>query len=85
MNPHSPMIRVMKAKFTAIVRKEENAYVALAPELDIASQGPTPNAALNNLREAVTLFLETAPPEEIKGRLSEESWITQFEAEYAPA
>jgi predicted RNase H-like HicB family nuclease len=75
----------MKAKFTAILRFEEDMVVALSPELDIASQGTTPGEALANLKEAVGLFLETASPEELQGRLSQESWITQFEAEYAPA
>ena len=75
----------MKAKFTAILRFEEDLVVALSPELDIASQGETPAKALANLKEAVSLFLETASPTEVEGRLSEESWITQFEAEYAPA
>ncbi len=75
----------MKAKFTAILRFEENEVVALSPELDIASQGATPAEALANLKEAVELFLETASPAELEGRLSEESWITQFETEYAPA
>ena len=59
--------------------------MALNTELDIASQGPTPEQALANLREAVGLFLECASPAEIEGRLSGEAWITQFEAEYAQA
>lgn len=59
--------------------------VALAPELDIASQGMTPAEALANLKEAVSLFLETAPAAEVEGRLGEDAWITQFEAEYASA
>ena len=75
----------MKAKFTAILRFEEDQVVALSPELDIASQGDTPASALANLKEAVSLFLETASPSELTGRLREEAWITQFEAEYAPA
>ena len=75
----------MKVKFTAVLRREEDEYVALNPELDIASQGFTPEQALANLREAVGLFLECASPAEIEGRLSGEAWITQFEAEYAQA
>ena len=75
----------MKTKFTAILRYEENMVVALTPELDIASQGSTPEEALENLKEAVGLFLESAAPAEVEGRLREESWITQFEADYAPA
>jgi len=75
----------MKAKFTAILRFEEDMYVAYTPELDIASQGQTQRESLDNLKEAVNLFLENASQEEIEGRVSEESWITQFEAEYATA
>ena len=75
----------MKAKFTAILRFEEDMYVAYTTELDIASQGQTQREALENLKEAVNLFLENASQEEIEGRVSEESWITQFEAEYATA
>lgn len=75
----------MKAKLTAVLRKEGEEYVALNPELDIASQGPTADLALKNLREAVALFLECASPSEVKGRLSEEAWVTHFEAEYASA
>ena len=76
---------MMKTKLTAIIRSEEDAYVALTPELDIASQGGTSKEALDNLREAVNLFFETASMEEIKKRLSGESTITQFEADYATA
>ena len=75
----------MKAKFTAILRFEEDMYVAYTPELDISSQGQTQRESLENLKEAVNLFLENASQEEIEGRISEESWITQFEAEYATA
>ena len=75
----------MKAKFTAILRIEEDMYVEYTPELDIASQGQTQRESLDNLKEAVNLFLENASQEEIEGRVSEESWITQFEAEYATA
>ena len=75
----------MKTKLTAIIRFEDNAYVALTPELDIASQGETTEEALSNLQEAVNLFLETASKEEIGDRLGSESMITHFEAEYATA
>lgn len=75
----------MKSIFTVVLRREEDEYVAINPEFDIASQGPTPEQALANLREAVGLFLECASTNEIDGRLSSEAWITQFEAEYAQA
>ena len=75
----------MKSKFTAILRREEDLYVAFTPDLDIASQGLSPEEALLNLKEAVSLFLECAPADEVSGRLTEDAWITQFEVEYAPA
>jgi predicted RNase H-like HicB family nuclease len=75
----------MKAKFTAILRREEGMFVALEPDLDITSQRKTRESALANLKEAVELFLEVASKEEIQGRLSQEMWITQFEADYAEA
>ena len=52
----------MKSKFTAVLRREEDEYVALNPELDIASQGPTPEKAVANLREAVGLFWNVLRP-----------------------
>jgi predicted RNase H-like HicB family nuclease len=66
-------------RFTAILEKEEDQYVALCPELDIASQGATVEEAKANLKEAVELFLECADSEEIKQRLHTELFITQFD------
>ena len=65
----------MKYKLTAIIQKEDDMFVALCPELDIASQGYTIEEAKKNLEEAVTLFFECASPEEIKERLKEEIYI----------
>jgi predicted RNase H-like HicB family nuclease len=55
-------------KLTAIIEREGDGYVALCPELDIASQGETIEAARNNLVEALELFFETADPSEIQER-----------------
>lgn len=46
------------ASFTALIRKEEDQFVALCPEVDVASQGYTIEEALANLKEAVELYLE---------------------------
>lgn len=43
---------------TAIIKKGEKQYVALCPELDVVSQGYTVEEALNNLKEAVELYIE---------------------------
>jgi predicted RNase H-like HicB family nuclease len=65
-------------QFTAIIEKEDNQYVALCPELDIASQGLTVEEARKNLTEALELFFETASKQEIKDRLHSEVFITQL-------
>ncbi len=44
--------------FTAVIQREGNGYVALCPELDVASQGDTVEEARSNLEEALELFLE---------------------------
>ena len=69
--------------FTAVLEKEGDEYVALCPELDVASQGMTVENAMANLREAVELFLECASPEEVESRLHNEVFVTRFEAAYA--
>jgi len=69
----------MTKQLTAIIEREGDGYVALCPELDIASQGNTVDEARANLKEALELFFETASPEEIKGRMHDEVYVTQLE------
>ena len=61
----------MIRQLTAIIEREGNGYVALCPQLDIASQGDTVELARDNLREAVELFFDCASPEEVQQRLRE--------------
>jgi predicted RNase H-like HicB family nuclease len=68
---------------TAVLEREGDGFVSLCPELDVASQGETVEAALANLKEAVELFLECAPAEEVERRLRGEVYVTRFEAAYA--
>ncbi len=70
----------MKSSYTAILEKEGELYVALCPELDVASQGRTVEEATTNLKEAVELFLECADSQEIGRRLHTEVFVTRFEA-----
>lgn len=69
----------MQHRLTAIINAEDGGYVALCPELDIASQGDSIEQARDNLREAVELFMECASPEEVKGRLHPDVFVTQME------
>ncbi len=70
-------------QFTAIIEREGQGYVALCPELDIASQGDTVEQARLNLQEALELFFESASPEEIRERLHDEVFVTRVEVKVA--
>ena len=60
----------MKIALTEIIEKEKDGYVALCPEVDVASQGETVDDARKNLTEALQLFFECASDVEIKERTS---------------
>ncbi|MFC2131898.1 type II toxin-antitoxin system HicB family antitoxin [Bacteroidota bacterium] len=75
----------MKPVFTSIIEKEDNMYVALCPELDIASQGFTIEEAKSNLKEAIELFFEYASDSEIKDRLHYEVFISPLEVNIGKA
>ena len=69
----------MTKQLTAIIEREGDGYVALCPELDIASQGESVAAARDNLQEALELFFETASAAEVEQRLRGEVYVTQVE------
>ena len=62
-----------------MIYREDGGYVALCPELDVASQGDSVEDASANLREAVELFIETADPSEVAARMREELYVTALE------
>lgn len=64
---------------TAVIEREGDGFVALCPELDVASQGATIEEARANLVEALSLFLESASHEEINERLRTEVYVTRLE------
>jgi len=66
-------------QLTAIIEREDDGYVALCPELDIASQGDSVEEAAGNLREDLVLFFESASPAELKERLHNEVYVTHFD------
>jgi len=66
-------------QLTAIIEREDEGYVALCPELDIASQGQTVETARQNLIEALELFFESADPTEVARRLHSEVFVTRVE------
>jgi len=66
-------------QLTAIIEREDDGFVALCPELDIASQGDTVEDARSNLAEAIELFFEVADPSEIEQRMHNDVFVTSVE------
>jgi predicted RNase H-like HicB family nuclease len=52
-------------KLNAIIEKDKDGYYALCPELEgCCTQGKTLDETMTNIREAITLYLETLSPKE---------------------
>ena len=51
---------MIELKFAAVVWKEGNQWVSLCPEFGVASQGDSPEHAIEMLKEAVELHIENA-------------------------
>ena len=66
-------------RFLAIIEREGNGYVALCPEVGIASQGNTVEEARCNLTEALELFFETAEASEVQRRFQSKVFVTHLE------
>jgi predicted RNase H-like HicB family nuclease len=49
----------MNYRFSALITKEDEWYVARCPELGVTSQGKDVESARTNLREAIALYAET--------------------------
>ena len=62
----------MEYRFSALITKEDDWYVARCPELSVTSQGKDVESARANLREAIELYIESwgAPTE----KASESFW-----------
>ncbi|MBI5570905.1 MAG: type II toxin-antitoxin system HicB family antitoxin [Desulfomonile tiedjei] len=63
--------------FTAIVRREDDLFVAECPEVGTVSQGASFEEAVANLKEATELYLEEFPPPAASRVI-----LTTFEATY---
>ena len=49
-----------KMRFTVSIWEEEGVYVSRCQELEVASCGDSPQEALDNIQEAIELYLENA-------------------------
>jgi predicted RNase H-like HicB family nuclease len=70
-------------QLTAVIEREDEGFVALCPELDIASQGGSVDEARAMLREAIELFFECAEEAEVQRRLTAERYVLPMEVNVA--
>ncbi|HEY4684022.1 MAG TPA: type II toxin-antitoxin system HicB family antitoxin [Candidatus Acidoferrales bacterium] len=66
----------MTYRFSALITKEDDWYVARCPELGVTSQGKDVESARANLREAIELYLETWGSADYKPPEQEPFWTT---------
>ena len=71
------------------MERDGDLFVALCPELDIASQGATSEEAAANLQEAVEFFLNLSDPSAVKARMERaaapEAMRSEFRFDYGKA
>ena len=70
----------MEIQFTTRIFKEGRTFVAHALELDVSSCGGTKDKAVQNLKEAVRLFLEEAEKMGTLEQILEEAGYTRRKA-----
>ena len=73
----------MTRLLTAVLIREDEGFVAICPEVDVAGQGNSVEDAKKNFREAVELFFECASPQEVEERLSSEAFVSTLEVNVA--
>ena len=74
----------MSYKVSVVIEKDEYGYYAYSPELDgCQTQGDSLEETINNMKEAIELYLETMSDDEIKEALSREILTTTIEVKVA--
>lgn len=74
----------MNYKINIVFEKDEHGYYVYAPSLTgCHSQGDTFEEAMANIKEAIELYLESVPCEEVKEFLSNEILTTTLEVKVA--
>lgn len=64
----------MKVRYSVVIQKEEEWYVARCIDNNVASQGKTIEEAIKNLKEAIELYYENEEP-----IIPKETFITTLE------
>jgi len=74
----------MSYKVSVVIEKDESGYYAYCPELEgCQTQGDSFEEVINNIKEAVELYLETLSANEKKDFLSHEILTTSLEVSVA--
>jgi len=74
----------MSYKVSIVIEKDEYGYYAYCPELEgCHTQGGSVEEVIVNIKEAIELYLETLPKDEIKNYLSKEIFTTTLEVSVA--
>ena len=74
----------MTYKVTVVIERDEHGYYAFCPELEgCHSQGDSLEEVLENIKEAIELYLETLSEEEIRELLSKDILTTFVEVRVA--
>ena len=70
----------MNYKVSVVIEKDDDGYYAYSPELEgCQTQGETFDEVLDNIKEAVELYLETLSRSQIKKLLSKDIFNTSVE------
>jgi predicted RNase H-like HicB family nuclease len=71
-------------KFSVIIERDQSGYYAYCPDLPgCQSQGDNLEEAVVNIKEAISLYLETLSPEELSVLVSKEIFSTTVEVSVA--
>lgn len=74
----------MSYKINIVFEKDEHGYYVYAPSLPgCHSQGDSFEEAMNNIKEAIELYLESVPRDEVDEMLSKEILTTTMEVKVA--
>jgi hypothetical protein len=60
---------------TVSIVQDDDVYISHRLDYDIASEGSTKQEAIDNIKEAASLFLEVVSPKEIQSRLKRRGQI----------
>ena len=72
----------MNCKVSIVIEKNESGYYAFCPELEgCQTQAESLDEVMANIKEAIELYLETLPDEEITACMSKQILTTSLEVQ----